>query len=106
MKTYLAVFAVAVLGAIGFAFTKSSSVEATDKQEILMQALESLDEKDLEVISYRFGVNGKSQKTLDETGAEMDLTRDQVRYAQMKALTKMRDLLTARSIEIDDLLLL
>lgn len=83
-----------------------TNVVATDKQEILMQALESLDEKELEVISYRFGVNGKSQKTLDETGAEMDLTRDQVRYAQMKALTKMRDLLTARSIEIDDLLLL
>lgn len=35
MKTYLAVFAVAVLGAIGFEFTKSSSVEATDKQEMI-----------------------------------------------------------------------
>ena len=34
MKTYLAVFAVAVLGVIGFAFTKKASVEKIDKQEM------------------------------------------------------------------------
>ena len=41
----------------------------------------------------RFGLDGKSGKTLEETGQLMNLTREGVRQIQIKALSKLRRML-------------
>ena len=75
-----------------------------EKFSVLETLLESLEEKEKTVISYRFGLNGRRQKTLDETGEKLSLTRDQVRYLQMKTLEKMRSILKEQEVEMEDLL--
>ncbi len=75
-----------------------------EKFSVLETLLESLEEKEKAVISYRFGLNGRRQKTLDETGEKLSLTRDQVRYLQMKTLEKMRSILKEQEVEMEDLL--
>lgn len=75
-----------------------------EKSSVLESTLDSLEENEKAVIIYRFGLNGRRQKTLDETGEKLSLTRDQVRYLQMKTLEKMKRLLDDQKVEIDDLL--
>ncbi|PWD86446.1 sigma-70 family RNA polymerase sigma factor [Ignatzschineria cameli] len=75
-----------------------------EKSSVLESILDSLEENEKAVIIYRFGLNGRRQKTLDETGEKLSLTRDQVRYLQMKTLEKMKRLLDDQKVEINDLL--
>ncbi|GGZ78440.1 RNA polymerase sigma factor RpoS [Ignatzschineria indica] len=75
-----------------------------EKFSVLESLLASLEEKEKAVIVYRFGLNGRRQKTLDETGEKLSLTRDQVRYLQMKTLEKMKKLLKDQAVEMEDLL--
>ena len=75
-----------------------------EKFSVLESLLESLEEKEKAVIIYRFGLNGRRQKTLDETGEKLSLTRDQVRYLQMKTLEKMKMLLNNQKVKMEDLL--
>lgn len=71
---------------------------------VLDNMVGSLTKSEQDVISYRFGVNGKKAKTLEATGEKMGITRDQVRYLQVKTLEKIRDLLELQEIELEDLL--
>lgn len=71
---------------------------------VLENVIGSLTEAEQMVIHYRFGINGQSVKTLDETGEAMDLTRDQVRYLQVKTLEKLRAILEEKEIALKDLL--
>lgn len=56
------------------------------------------------VIECRFGVNGRDAKTIDQTGAVLGMTRDQVRYLQIKALDHMRAFLAKKNVSAEDLL--
>ncbi len=76
-----------------------------ERFSVLESLLESLEEKEKAVITYRFGLSGGRQKTLDETGDKLSLTRDQVRYLQMKTLEKMRSVLNELEVEKEDLLI-
>lgn len=53
------------------------------------EVLKSLDKREREVIVSRFGLDGQIPKTLEETGAELNITRERVRQIQIKALKKM-----------------
>lgn len=61
-------------------------------QEILTEALEALNEKERIVIISRFGLYGKEPKTLEDTGRELNITRERVRQLQIKALKKLADI--------------
>lgn len=61
-------------------------------QETLTEALETLNEKERIVIISRFGLYGKESKTLEDTGRELNITRERVRQLQIKALKKLADI--------------
>lgn len=61
-------------------------------QETLTEALETLNEKERIVIISRFGLYGKEPKTLEDTGRELNITRERVRQLQIKALKKLADI--------------
>ena len=54
------------------------------------KALEALTQQQREVLTYRYGLNGKKVQTLQEIADEYDLTRERIRQIQNTALKQMR----------------
>ena len=53
--------------------------------------LETLDEREKNVIIARFGLNGTRAKTLEEIAAEYKLTKERIRQIEQNALHKLRN---------------
>lgn len=53
-------------------------------------ALETLDEREEQVIRLYFGIGGNKEMTLEEIGTQFRLTRERVRQIKEKALRKLR----------------
>lgn len=53
-------------------------------------ALETLDEREQQVIRLYFGIGGNRELTLEEIGTQFRLTRERVRQIKEKALRKLR----------------
>ncbi|ADN01958.1 sigma-70 family RNA polymerase sigma factor [Spirochaeta thermophila] len=60
--------------------------------DVLLEALGDLSERERNVISLRFGLNGEGPLTLEETGKLLGITRERVRQIQEKALAKLREM--------------
>ena len=58
--------------------------------DALERALESLDEREREVIRLRFGLDDGQAKTLEQVGKAFDLTRERIRQIQANAFRKLR----------------
>jgi RNA polymerase primary sigma factor len=52
---------------------------------------EVLEEREIVVLSMRFGIGMPSDFTLEDVGKQFDITRERVRQIQVKALKKIRD---------------
>lgn len=61
-----------------------------------------LSEKEQFVFIHRYGLNNEDEKTLEEVGDEMDLTRERVRQIQEEALNKIRE--SSRGNELKEFL--
>ena len=68
----------------------------------LAQALESLTERERQVIRLRFGLEDGRQRTLEEVGKEFNVTRERIRQIEAKALRKLRH--PSRSKRLKDFL--
>ena len=53
--------------------------------------LETLNEREKNIIIARFGLNGKRAQTLDEIAAEYKLTKERIRQIEQAALHKLRN---------------
>jgi RNA polymerase primary sigma factor len=58
--------------------------------------LEVLDDREKKIISQRFGFNGGKQKTLEEVGEKLGVTRERIRQLQNIALSKLRRALSQK----------
>jgi len=73
--------------------TQPSPYEETSREllrESIEQVLNSLDERESKVLSYRFGLLGETPKTLEEVGRIFNVTRERIRQIEAKALRKLR----------------
>jgi RNA polymerase primary sigma factor len=61
----------------------------TMRQEI-RQHLKFLTPREAEIISLRFGLDGREPRTLDEVGKKLKVTRERIRQIQDMALTRLR----------------
>jgi len=61
----------------------------TARQEIRQQ-IKYLSPREAEIISMRFGLDGKEPRTLDEVGKKFKVTRERIRQIQEIALNKLR----------------
>ncbi len=56
----------------------------------LHSMVNSLDEREAEIIKLRFGLEGRDELTLEEVGKKFHVTRERIRQLEYIALTKMR----------------
>jgi len=73
--------------------TQLSPYEETSKEllrESIEEVLNSLDEREMKVLSLRFGLMGETPKTLEEVGKIFNVTRERIRQIEAKALRKLR----------------
>ena len=59
-------------------------------REQLLEALETLTEREQRVLELRYGLKGGAPKTLEEVGSAFNVTRERVRQIETKALRKLR----------------
>jgi len=59
-------------------------------QDVLSQAITSLDVREAQIVGAHFGINRTRRQTLQQLGEEMKLTRERVRQIEMKALDRLR----------------
>lgn len=62
-----------------------------DKKECINNALSILTEREKEVISMRFGLNGETPKTLEAIGGAFGVTRERIRQIENSALRKLKN---------------
>jgi len=67
-----------------------------DLREEVGDLLEALDPRERKIISYRFGLTGGRERTLEEVGRKFGVTRERIRQLQNIALLKMRKSLRKR----------
>ena len=51
--------------------------------------LDSLTEREAEILRYRFGLNGHEQLSLKEVGLRFNLTKERIRQIEKKALERL-----------------
>lgn len=61
-------------------------------QETMSDVLRNLNQREITIITLRYGLNGEGPLTLEETGKLLGITRERVRQIQEKAILKLRDL--------------
>jgi RNA polymerase primary sigma factor len=72
-------------------FTPSfMNIAKTDLEELISKAIKVLNPREAKVICCHFGVNADNEMTLQEIGAELNLTRERVRQIQVMALDKIK----------------
>ncbi len=73
----------------------------------LSEMVNSLDQREAEIIKLRFGLEGRDELTLEEVGKKFHVTRERIRQLEYLALTKMRKAMAKNEAvrtldEIDD----
>jgi len=60
---------------------------------MVRQLVAQLSEREAKIISFRFGLDGGEERTLEDVGRKFNLTRERIRQLQNLALQKLRKLL-------------
>jgi len=60
---------------------------------MLQDMVKHLDEREATILRFRFGLDGGSEKTLEEVGEKFGVTRERVRQIQNLALKKLRKMI-------------
>jgi len=75
-----------------------------DIQACLDLWLAQLNDKQREVVEYRFGLHGREVATLEEVGNELGVTRERVRQIQLEALKRLREIMEREGYSVDNIL--
>jgi RNA polymerase primary sigma factor len=73
--------------------TPYEELEDKTVTKMLQEMVKTLDPREATILRYRFGLDGGSEKTLEEVGAKFGVTRERVRQIQNIALTKLRKMI-------------
>ena len=68
----------------------TAQIEANDLYTTVNAVLDTLDEREADILRYRFGLKGGHPHTLEEIGKIYGLTRERVRQLEDKAMRKLR----------------
>ena len=64
--------------------------------DLLRELIQRLDAREARILRYRFGLDGGTEKTLEEVGRYFGVTRERIRQLQNVALLKLRRMIEER----------
>jgi RNA polymerase primary sigma factor len=70
--------------------TPYEKLEEQTVTRMLQEMVKTLDPREATILRYRFGLDGGTEKTLEEVGEKFGVTRERVRQIQNIALNKLR----------------
>jgi RNA polymerase primary sigma factor len=73
--------------------TPYQQLEQKTVTKMLREMVKTLDPREATILQFRFGLDGGSEKTLEEVGAKFGVTRERVRQIQNIALNKLRKMI-------------
>jgi RNA polymerase primary sigma factor len=73
--------------------TPYECLEEKTVTKMLQEMVKTLDPREATILRYRFGLDGGSEKTLEEVGQKFGVTRERVRQIQNIALNKLRKMI-------------
>ena len=73
--------------------TPYEQLEGKTVTKMLQEMVKTLDNREATILRARFGLDGGTQKTLEEVGAKFGVTRERVRQIQNIALKKLRKMI-------------
>lgn len=81
--------------------TAFQEMERGSRHDMIHDLLGQLGERELWILEERFGLNGRNERTLEDLGREVHLTRERIRQIEHQALKKMRRLVERRESQLD-----
>jgi len=66
-----------------------AQVDVQLRRQVLLDALLSLPEREREVVTLRYGIDGNEPRTLEEIGRRLGLTRERVRQIELDSLRRL-----------------
>jgi RNA polymerase primary sigma factor len=72
------------------ATTPYQDLEEKTNVDMVREVIGILDPREMTILRYRFGLDGGSEKTLEEVGEKFGVTRERIRQIQNVALKKLR----------------
>jgi RNA polymerase primary sigma factor len=75
------------------AITPYQNLEDKTVTSMLQDLVKHLDSREATILRYRFGLDGGTEKTLEDVGAKFGVTRERVRQIQNLALRKLRKMI-------------
>jgi RNA polymerase primary sigma factor len=75
------------------ASTPYEDLEGKTVTGMLQEMVKHLDARESTILRYRFGLDGGTEKTLEEVGEKFGVTRERVRQIQNLALRKLRKMI-------------
>jgi len=73
--------------------TPYEQLEEHTVNNMLRELVKTLDTREATILTYRFGLDGGSERTLEEVGEKFGVTRERVRQIQNIALNKLRKMI-------------
>jgi RNA polymerase primary sigma factor len=73
--------------------TPYERLEEKTVTNMLREMVKTLDVREATILQFRFGLDGGSEKTLEEVGERFGVTRERVRQIQNIALNKLRKMI-------------
>ena len=73
--------------------------EQKELEELILQCLDNLTDKEKSVIKMRFGFNGEEPMTLESVGNQLGVTRERIRQIEAKSIRKLRNYKTRLLLE-------
>lgn len=74
-------------------------VMKADQKRMLLELMDSLIDREKDVLFYRFGFNEGEPKTLEEIGQIYKVTRERIRQIESKALKKLREKIRKKEMD-------
>ena len=73
--------------------------EKSSRREKIDEVMQELTDRERKVLTLRFGLDDGRARTLEEVGAEFNVTRERIRQIEAKALKKMRHPMRKKKLE-------